>query len=443
MKNLVLKKTKSKSILVINVPGPLNRGSMAVVLSLVRNLRERLPSVNITLSTPHFKIDSDLYRNEPIEVRTHPFYEERGSFAATLLYSAMASFVALGRYVISRVLRKPSIVTNAYGDYDVIVDLDVDGLNDYYHGKYMVITCLVNTFFYKLLLRRREILVACSIGPLVSSISRFMAKLVLNHVDIITFRESFTENYIRKIDLTKPEMKVTADLAFSLAPANKDRVDQLFHDEGFPFDKAIIGVVPSQFASTHVFQMIKDPEVKYKRYIELMAKVINYIRKELGVFVLLIPHSVDPKHDDRLLCRQICEIVGNYENVKMIMGDYPADELKGIIGRCSILLSFLMHPTIQATSLSIPIVAPGYSQSTRVYGIIGKMMGQENCIVNFDRLNFDQLFSALTEKIDYVWKNRASIHEELVVRSSIVKKQSLSNFDYIERLLTETRSRGN
>jgi polysaccharide pyruvyl transferase WcaK-like protein len=117
--------------------------------------------------------------------------------------------------------------------------------------------------------------------------------------------------------------------------------------------------------------------------------------------------------------------------------------LKGIIGRCSILLSFLMHPTIQATSLSIPIVAPGYSQSTRVYGIIGKMMGQENCIVNFDKLNFDQLFSALTEKIDYVWKNRVSIHEELVVRSSIVKKQSLSNFDYIERLLTETRSRGN
>jgi hypothetical protein len=88
--------------------------------------------------------------------------------------------------------------------------------------------------------------------------------------------------------------------------------------------------------------------------------------------------------------------------------------------------------------LAVSIVSRS-SGSTRVYGIIGQMMGQEKCIVNFENLTFDELYSELTERIKFVWKNKITIRKDLVIRSNVARKLSLSNFDFIEQLLDENR----
>jgi hypothetical protein len=67
------------------------------------------------------------------------------------------------------------------------------------------------------------------------------------------------------------------------------------------------------------------------------------------------------------------------------------------------------------------------------------MMGQEKYIVNFENLDFDELYSELTKRIDCVWKNKSAIHEELVIRSNVARKLSLNNFYFIEQLLGGSR----
>ena len=88
-----------------------------------------------------------------------------------------------------------------------------------------------------------------------------------------------------------------------------------------------------------------------------------------------------------------------------------------------------MHATIASTSMHVPTVAIAYSDKT--HGIIGKMLGQDKCIIDIKELNYESLIS----KINDACENREKIKKELEVKIPMVKERAMLNGKLVKELL--------
>jgi len=116
------------------------------------------------------------------------------------------------------------------------------------------------------------------------------------------------------------------------------------------------------------------------------------------------------------------------------MDDYRADEVKGVIGLCDMVVSCRMHAAIAATSSTVPTVALSFGH--KFHSVLGKMLGQDRCIVKTDA-DYSKVLADLEQTIAYTWNNRLIIKMELNQKCVTVKEQTLLSFDEIKELIND------
>jgi polysaccharide pyruvyl transferase WcaK-like protein len=277
---------------------------------------------------------------------------------------------------------------------------------------------------------------SAGIGSFNNRLTRFLARFVLNRVDMILAREEVTKDYLKALGINKPKMYVTADHAFSMEPVPSNRVAEILANEGISRNEnPLIGISASQLIHRYAFPGVNSRDGKYHKYVEVMARTTDFLVDKLNAKVMLVPHVITPVEDDRIISRNIYERVGSKDNVMLVKGDYRADELKGLIGMCDMFIGCRMHATIASTSMGVPTIAVVYGQKS--LGIIGDMMGQEKYIVEIGNYEPEGLLDELKARIDSAWGNRESIKKELVVRAQAAKERTLLNGSLIKGLLKE------
>jgi polysaccharide pyruvyl transferase WcaK-like protein len=199
-------------------------------------------------------------------------------------------------------------------------------------------------------------------------------------------------------------------------------------------NKLLIGMSVSKIIARYGFLDLKDNEERYKGYIDIMSKVVEYLIKNLNATVIFVPHVIGPwSNDDRTVADDIINLVKDKHKCISIKGEYTTEEVKGIIGECDMFIGARMHATIASTSMFVPTIAIAYSSKT--HGIIREMLGQERYVLDIKNLDYNTLIP----KIDDVWNNKEKIKRDLESKMDKIKERALFNAELVRDLVLEEK----
>jgi len=354
-----------------------------------------------------------------------------------------------------------------YYEADLIVDLSMDHLND----NFGIIPVLDHT--RDILLGRTfnkpVVIYAQSIGPYNGRFASWIARIGLNQATLITIREDISRSWLEKIGVKKPPIHVTADPAFHLEPAENERIKEFFSRANINTSKPIIGIavlegllLRTQSWKGHkrfvwsVYQFLRYlfPERLFLAILKMVgntkyygnlrsstrdnaisatAKLADFLSTELDATVLLLPHVIMPEgiaegqRDARNTVNEVHEIVSNKARIIPFSARYTAEDIKGIVGQCDMVISAKMHVAIAATSQCIPTLVIGAHPKFK--GVM-RTLGMEEWVC--------ESFSAETmiAQAQNLWQQRTRVKETLNKTIPNAKEQALNNAKLASELIT-------
>ena len=438
----------------------LSRGGAAVAIATVRMLREHVSNAefaSFVQFTPGFA-DSLGVR----VIGSKLFSHKRYSLGTMLESSLNLVRCALWALVHKRCPRIAAILLNnrKLGEFaraDVIVHLGTDTYSDDY-GVFTVIEHSKDILL-GVLLRKPVVIWAESVGPFASPLTSRLARSTLNRVALVTVREEISLSVLRDLGVSRPAMYLTADPAFLLDPASRERASEILSAEGVDAaHRPLIGVtmawtllvgkakssrylrymkegywITRAVMPESLFQLILRKASRFKRLdmssytnTQETVQMIDYLVERLDATVILIPHDYSPAADDRVLLKKILQQVKHKSHVRLLAGDYSAPELKAVIGQCDLLVSGRMHAAIAALSMHVPAVAIPYGHKFR--GIM-KMVGQEHYVCD------DTAPEAIVSRVVEAWSCRERIRAELMITVDTTKNLALHNAQLVADLV--------
>jgi polysaccharide pyruvyl transferase WcaK-like protein len=429
-------------VVIFNTTHFANKGSMGRIEGMIRCLNETIPRSRITILHRYYKQDKDtltmqlLEKYPNLEVEEHPWFRERNSNVLT----AMSSLVRFCFFCFSATKRsifyKLGLSLNDHlKQYDAIVDLNLiepDKLTDKYDfvsaaGNFLA---LLNVW-YATLTKKPVIVCSATIGPYQNKFSRRVAKHVLNKVNIITLREDYSLDYLQSIGVDKPHIYLTADLAFLLEPPNTEEIPMILENINITSeDRPLVGIAPT--AMMH--SSLKQPQ-----YIQLIAELTDFLIEDLNATIIYVTNT----YQDEPITQKIYEEVKNKHNVRILPFNVSASETKGIVGICDVFICSRFHALVASTSLGVPSLGIVAYSRNKFHGIIGKMMGVEDYLLDVDDgFEYDAFLAELKSKVNDLWMNRNLVTENLREKAKIVREQTLLNGMLIKELIDPPYTEG-
>ncbi len=445
-----------------------NKGSEAVIVSTVNLLRKLIPEATFTSFLNCSEGLSQKLNLRVIKMKTSPslprFFSEVKSSLNLLRCSVWAG---INKYLHANwsFLTK-NIRLSEYADADVIIHLGMD----YYSDDVGTWTVLRHSrdIMLGILLKKPVVIWAESMGPFKGKLSRPIARFALNRVSLITVRDSLSKAFSLEAGVNKPPLYLTSDPAFLSAPAAKERVNEICSQEGIAINaKVIIGVNPSHsfiipsekrgktkrevyikvmsflgsfLASllpeklfNRILKMVKKSylysavDSKYDEYKVFFARLTDWLIEEYDATVLLIPHdqAMAQLFDDRVVTREIRELVQHKDRAIVISRNYNAEEIKGIIGLCDLFIGARFHAAIAALSQGIPTVCFPYYHK---FALMSEL-GQDKYVCRSYTLEETKA------KVADAWAKREDIRKELEFRLEMIRKLSALNGELVKKLV--------
>ncbi len=317
-----------------------NSGDEALLKSIVEDIRSINPDVTITALSGNARLTKELYGIKTVS-RTNPFSIIREFKSAKLLLSG-------GGTLIQDATSTKSLI--------------------YYLG----IISLAKKMGMKVMLY------ANGMGPLKDKNIKKVNK-VLNEVDLITLRENTSLEEIKRCEVTKPEVLVTADPAFNLEPSSPDRADEILKEYGIEKTEKIVAV------------SVRECNLAGPQFEEHLALVLDSVAKK-GYLPVFIPMQM--KMDFDISLRIAAKMK---EKSKIIDCELSVSDMLAIVGRCSIACGMRLHMLIFASVMNVPMA--GIAYDPKIKGFM-EYMNQNNYIrlEEFKDEEFKKIFETVIEK---------------------------------------------
>ncbi len=228
------------------------------------------------------------------------------------------------------------------------------------------------------------VLWGCSIEP--ESLRDEALLQDLKSYSAIYARESITYNALLDAGIDRDRLFLRKDPAFELNCDGKAADKELG-------DGDYVGINLSPM----VLDRARDPNAVRDNYRGFIRHILDTSDKK----ILLIPHVVWDNNDDR---RPLSEFYNEFKDtgrVKLV-GDAPAEVLKGYIARCVFFVGARTHSTIAAYSSGVPTLVIGYSVKSR--GIATDLFGTcENYVLPVQEIS-DR--DSLIKDYEWIMKNK-------------------------------------
>ena len=198
-----------------------------------------------------------------------------------------------------------------------------------------------------------------------------------------------------------------------MEPAPLEKVNNILSIESITKskNKPLIGVTVTQEIFHNSFPAFKSFEMKYKKSLELMSSLMDYIVEKYDVEIMFLPHCIGPTKDldDRVVSMDIISKTRNKDKIKLITQEYTPEELKGLIGQCDMFIGERLHSVVGAISMGVPSIAILHNNNRN--GLIEPVLNNK-WICDAKEINLE----FLKEKIDSLWSERDEIREELEIK---------------------------
>jgi len=433
-----------------------NKGGTAVVTSTIDLLRKNIPDAEFIT---FIQLSDKFAADNNIKVIHNKLFVSKNYSLRTIIASTTNLFLAILWSITQKRLPRLAklLVSNrllkVYVDADIIIDLSMDHYSDDFG--IVAVDEQSKDMLTGLFLKKPVIIWAQSIGPFREKLTKWLVKYTLKRVTMILLREKRSKEYFEELNIKHPAVYITADTAFTMEPATRERANEILAAEGIKITNRpligmtvgwttliknakksfIINLLMSIFRLARlilpyqVFEMSKRIYMRSKIFnVTLFADIAEAVRivdelidKTNGT-VLIISHVTEPLLDDRELAKAIIAKVHKPDRVFMLNGDYTAQELKAIIGLSDVFVGSKMHSNIAALSMNIPTIGIQYGH--KFYGIMESLdqvkyvcddfLSNEVVPKTIDALeNSNKIKLTLSEKIIII-KSQANKNAELV-----------------------------
>jgi polysaccharide pyruvyl transferase WcaK-like protein len=219
----------AKKVAIINTTNMANQGSAGRLSGLLNCLEETIPGVEMTVWHRYYRQDQNTFsaqyiRDYPgLKIRRHPWFNEYGSNSLTAIAALFSFGIFAAKCGLSKLIRQPKVkFARDLDDYQAVLDLNLiepDKLTDRYDlvSSVGVFFALLNTLSAAMT-GVPVLICSATIGPYNSRLLRWFARFCLNRVEVITLREKYSQDYLPTLGVTKPQIYLSADLAFLLNP---------------------------------------------------------------------------------------------------------------------------------------------------------------------------------------------------------------------------------
>ncbi len=395
-----------------------NMGGPSLLISTCKILKAHIPDAEFTLwsSTPVRDSEkASVYGVKVIGTLRHGF---RSAVARCLLWAALQKLR----------LNKPGLLNknNLLQEYtaaDIIIDIMGISFTDFFPGWKQNIVDGVRLSIGGLL-GKPAVKFTQDMGPFHRMSTRYAAKFFLSKLNLIIARSVATQTYLKDIGITG-RVHVRPDSAFVLDPAPPERIDEIMHQENLN-KRPIIGITPTIQIDRRLSG--KNIEVQNK-YTAMMAQIADYLIETLNSVVVFIPNETSGDYDDIYVIKKIFVNVKNKGNIRMITAEYSAEELKGLIGTCDLLIGSRYHSVIAATSMCVPTLVIGWGHK---YNEVMKTVGLSDFEFDFNAITYEQL----QREVARLWRDREKIRSLLALKIPAIKETVMSGGRLVKNILS-------
>jgi len=410
----------------------MNKGEEAILAGILKSF-SLYSDVKVSLLSSHFAIDNYRYRNFDIRVVDggHVLYESAfGDRMSSRLFASIYITLKLILFSIFYVFLNSKILKlfkskewKEWIESDIIIVGHDSAFSLHFH---------MPIILFAKFLRKKVVIYGASLIIPRNSILKFTMKFVFDKVDLITLREMISYDNLKENHFDLSKVYVTADLAFLMSSVSPERINEIRKKEGIPNKISLIGMTVSQVMFLNSFPEIENIQQKYIKYTLLMSNLVDYMIEEFGSTIIIISHVIGPtnKQDDRIIAQDIYKNIKNKEHVKIIINEYNASELKGLIGQFDLFIGQRMHSVIAAMSMKVPAILIS-NKSPRTDGIIGDMLGQDRWILDIEKADIDIFKSRIKE----AWILRDQTKEDLFERLKIIEKNAMINGELLKKVI--------
>jgi polysaccharide pyruvyl transferase CsaB len=192
---------------------------------------------------------------------------------------------------------------------------------------------------------RRVVAFAQGIGPLEAEVSPLLVGEFLSQCDLVCVRDFKSYAFCQeRLPLRKP-LKLMADAALLLEPADADAVHDIFVQENLDLPgKPLVAFC------------VKGPRSD-RRQMTALARAMDMTAAELGGGVAMFPfhHPEDVEYAEAVRA-----LASDRDSVMIVKGKYRPAEVLGLIGMCDLVVGMRLHSLIFAAAQGVPFVAVSY-----------------------------------------------------------------------------------
>lgn len=189
----------------------------------------------------------------------------------------------------------------------------------------------------------KSMLYGCGVGPIDRPRNRKRAAKTLNNcADIISVRDRYSLDFLRELNVTRPELHLNADPALLIDAPKEDRSQNYLRRCGLQPDR-------------HYMMLAVRPWDGFAETTDAMAAACEYAHRQYGLIPLL--YAMEPARDNaavetvskKLRCEHLCLSAGT-----------DGEEILALIRRMSLVVSMRLHTLIFAAGQGVPMVGIVY-----------------------------------------------------------------------------------
>ena len=250
-------------------------------------------------------------------------------------------------------------------------------------------------------------------GPVNTAAGCKMLREIADTADFLTLRDSEGLDLLRDIGVQNPNAIITADAALNVAPAPKERIDQIMQQLGLGTAPDILAINVNTYLNTWTGS--GDKPMTAEEFSATLAAALDEVRKQTGVPFLFVA----TQHHDLEITTQVMSKLRERGLTALCSNKtYSHYEIRGVFERVSMLFGMRLHANILCSAGKTPISGLMFQKKVTNYY---KLLGLSDRLLSFDQFET----GALSRHILRCWQERDLARAKLEDRIPKLQREAL------------------
>ncbi|SFL45813.1 polysaccharide pyruvyl transferase CsaB [Pelosinus propionicus] len=256
-------------------------------------------------------------------------------------------------------------------------------------------------------------LYAQGIGPVRGTLARSAMGYIGNRVDLITVRDEGSLAELKRLNVVKPPIYVTADPVLAMHQVDKQIGRRILRNAGVEGNVPLIGISVREW---------KD----WKHYKDVLVEAANQLGEEFGARIVFLPMQwpEDCAVSKRMAIRTKSKAV-------VLTEEYTTSELLSLVGNFDMLIGIRLHALIFAAVMHVPMVGISYDPKIdRFLESLGECHAGD-----LQNLNVQ----SLVEKVRQLWPTSKEAKQSKVEQSTYLRDKAFQNAELALELISKRK----